>query len=116
MALDLHDGGQAVKAAPPGVGTQVRRGKARIGTGCDSRDRRWHFDRAIIFEFRPVNTAEAYVFDAAYWSSVRVESRAQLADELRARLARPWPLSLDRKPEANSGHRGIRHGLPGPGG
>jgi hypothetical protein len=51
------------------------------------RDRRWHLDRAIIFEFRPVNQAEAYQLEAAYWRSVNDDRRAELAEEIRARLA-----------------------------
>jgi hypothetical protein len=54
-----------------------------------TRSRGWHLDRAIIFEFRPVNQAEAYQLEAAYWRSVNDERRAELAEEIRARLANP---------------------------
>jgi hypothetical protein len=54
-----------------------------------TRDRGWHFDRPIIFEFRPVNRAEAYQLEATYWRSVNDNRRAELADEIRARLANP---------------------------
>jgi hypothetical protein len=52
-----------------------------------TRDRGWHLDRAIIFEFRPVNRAEAYQLEATYWRSVNDDRRAELAEEIRARLA-----------------------------
>lgn len=51
-----------------------------------ARDRGWHLDRAIIFEFRPVNRAEAYQLEATYWRSVNDDRRAGLADEIRGRL------------------------------
>jgi hypothetical protein len=54
-----------------------------------ARARGWHLDRAIIFEFRPVNRAEAYQLEAAYWRSVNDERRAELAEEIRARLTNP---------------------------
>jgi hypothetical protein len=50
------------------------------------RDRVWHRDRPIIFEFRPVNRKEAYQLEASYWRSVKDNRRAELADEIRARL------------------------------
>jgi hypothetical protein len=52
-----------------------------------ARDRIWHLDRPIIFEFRPVNRAEAYGLEAAYWRSVNDERRAELAEEIRDRVA-----------------------------
>jgi hypothetical protein len=51
-----------------------------------ARSRVWHVDRPIIFEFRPVNRAEAYEREATYWRSVKDERRAELADEIRGRL------------------------------
>jgi hypothetical protein len=54
-----------------------------------TRARGWHLDRAIIFEFRPVNQVEAYQLEAAYWRSVNDERRAELAEEIRARFATP---------------------------
>ncbi|HET6251183.1 MAG TPA: hypothetical protein VFE47_26105 [Tepidisphaeraceae bacterium] len=47
------------------------------------RDRTWHFDRPIIFEFRPVMRSEAYQMEADYWRSVGDDRRAGLAEELR---------------------------------
>jgi hypothetical protein len=46
------------------------------------RDRLWHLDRPIIFEFRPVNRKEAYEMESNYWRSVGDERRAQLAQEI----------------------------------
>jgi putative transcriptional regulator len=46
------------------------------------RDRIWHLDRPIIFEFRPVNRREAYEMESKYWMSVGDERRAQLAQEI----------------------------------
>jgi hypothetical protein len=51
-----------------------------------ARDRVWHLDRPIVFEFRPVNQQEAYALEAAYWRSVNDDRRAELAEEIRARL------------------------------
>jgi hypothetical protein len=50
------------------------------------RERVWHRDRPITFEFRPVSRHEAYHMEAAYWRSVKDERRALLADEICARL------------------------------
>jgi hypothetical protein len=46
------------------------------------RERRWHLDRPIIFEFRPVNRREAYEMEANYWRSQGDERRAALAQEI----------------------------------
>jgi hypothetical protein len=59
-----------------------------------ARDRVWHVDRPIIFEFRPVNRREAYRLEAVYWRSVNDERRAALADEIYSRLEGP-PLASD---------------------
>jgi hypothetical protein len=49
-------------------------------------DRIWHRDQPVVFELRPVNRQEAYALEAGYWRSVNDTRRAELADEIRARL------------------------------
>jgi hypothetical protein len=47
-----------------------------------SRDRIWHRDRPIIFEFRPVDRRESYEMEAAYWQSMGDSRRERLAREI----------------------------------
>jgi hypothetical protein len=46
------------------------------------RERRWHLDRPIIFEFRPVDRREAYETEANYWRALGDSRRADLAQEI----------------------------------
>jgi hypothetical protein len=61
------------------------------------RNRVWHRDRPVIFEFRLVNRRDAYQLEATYWRSQNDDRRAELADEIMQRL----------EPEA-----GLQPGLP----
>ncbi len=57
-------------------------------------DRVWHRERPIVFEFRPVNRAEAYELEASFWRASGQPARAELADEIRARyLCADGPLN-----------------------
>jgi hypothetical protein len=49
-------------------------------------DRIWHRDQPVVFEFRPISPQEAHALEADYWRSVNDDRRAELADEIRARL------------------------------
>jgi hypothetical protein len=73
---------------PNTVNSPVNRSVLSIRFG-RARARGWHIDRPVIFEFRPVNRAEAYQLEAQYWRSVNDERRAELAEEIRARLPNP---------------------------
>jgi hypothetical protein len=96
---DVHDLSQALlewcrspsrefpfRFEPSAVNSPVTRSVLSIRLP-PTRDRGWHLDRAIIFEFRPVNRTEAYQLEAQYWRSVTDDRRAELAEEIRARLA-----------------------------
>jgi hypothetical protein len=89
-----------------------------------ARDRLWHVDRPIVFEFRPVNRAEAYHLEANYWRSVNDHRRAELAEEISARVAGATPVATtegqprnwdETNPSANGPGGGGLH-TPGPSG
>lgn len=60
------------------------------------RNRVWHQDRPVIFEFRPVNRRESYHIEAEYWRGKGDEPRAKLAEEIRDR--EPLEVIPDVKP------------------
>lgn len=49
-------------------------------------DRVWHRERQVIFELRPVSRGEAYELEATYWRNSGHPGRAELAEEIRARI------------------------------
>jgi hypothetical protein len=65
-------------------------------------DRIWYKQRPVVFEFRPVTRAEAYGQEAHYWRSISDHRRAELAEEIKARLEaeeankRPPPLDSEK--------------------
>jgi hypothetical protein len=49
-------------------------------------DRIWHREWPVVIELRPISRQESYALEAMYWRSVGDERRAELAEEIKARL------------------------------